>query len=436
MVSTSMQGGCTCENCSYLRVGTGNIEFAAMIAPRPLGMTGANDWTKEIETKGLPELKRHYELLGVPDRVQGRYFNFEHNYNHPSRMMMYSFFHSALGSGAQRMAERDYVPLTQAEASVWDAQHPQPASDEAAEIKLLQAFATEFDQQLATLTPKDAASLAEYRRVIGGGWDILIGRNLQTAGVATHEHGSETAKSGYREFAGLIRNTTHDEQVPTLFLYPDNWNQTLVVWLTDTGKAGLVDAGGTPLPAVAQLLQSGTAVVGIDLLYQGESLADGQPLTETRRVNNPREFLGYTVGYNHPLFAQRVHDVLSLLVAARSHQTPPSAIHLVGIGNVGPIAAAAAVQSGDAVRKLAIHTDGFRFGSITNVRDPMLLPGAVRYGDVGGLLALRAPHSLGMGEPAPSLAEAAYRAAGSNALKTTTISREEAGAAAARWLLS
>ena len=35
MVSTAMQGGCTCENCSYLRVGTGNVEFAAMAAPRP-----------------------------------------------------------------------------------------------------------------------------------------------------------------------------------------------------------------------------------------------------------------------------------------------------------------------------------------------------------------------------------------------------------------
>ncbi|MCA9227335.1 MAG: hypothetical protein KDA47_17045, partial [Planctomycetales bacterium] len=37
MVSTAMQGGCTCENSSLLRVGTGNIEFAALFAPKPLG---------------------------------------------------------------------------------------------------------------------------------------------------------------------------------------------------------------------------------------------------------------------------------------------------------------------------------------------------------------------------------------------------------------
>src|SRR5262249_49589861 len=54
MVSTAMQGGCICENCSYLRIDTGNIEFAGLFAPKPLGMTGADDWTIDIERKGLP----------------------------------------------------------------------------------------------------------------------------------------------------------------------------------------------------------------------------------------------------------------------------------------------------------------------------------------------------------------------------------------------
>src|SRR5258708_5429209 len=48
MVSTAMQGGCICENSSLLRVETGNIEMAGLIAPRPLGMSAANDWTKDI----------------------------------------------------------------------------------------------------------------------------------------------------------------------------------------------------------------------------------------------------------------------------------------------------------------------------------------------------------------------------------------------------
>ena len=55
MVSMAMQGGCTCENACDLRVGTGNVEFAALFAPKPLGLTAADDWTKEMPAK-IPEL--------------------------------------------------------------------------------------------------------------------------------------------------------------------------------------------------------------------------------------------------------------------------------------------------------------------------------------------------------------------------------------------
>jgi dienelactone hydrolase len=436
MVSTAMQGGCTCENSSYLRVNTGNIELAALIAPRHLGMTAANDWTREIETKGLPELKRHYELLGVPDRVQGKYFNFEHNYNHPSRLMMFAFMRQALEGKTEAVEERDYEPLTVEETTVWNDAHPRPPGGEEAELKILRSFAEEFDAQLAALTPKDAATLAEYRRVIGGGWDVLIGRNLKTAGVVETENTSETQKSGYREFTVRVRNTTHQEECPAVILLPDAWNRRLVIWLTEAGKAGLFDAGGNPVPGVAKLVQAGYAVGGLDLLYQGEFLADGKPLAEARRVNNPREFLGYTLGYNHPLFSQRVHDVLSMIVAARSHQTPPNAIGLVGLGKAGVIAAAAAVQAGDAVHRLAVHTGGFRFGAITEIRDPMLLPGAVRYGDVSGLLALRAPQPLWLGESVGALAKAAFGAGNSGALATAEVSLDAAGLGAASWIMS
>src|SRR5579871_1770653 len=72
MVSTGMQGGCTCENCSYLRIGINNIALAALCAPRPMAMSGANDWTIEIETKGLPELRQIYGLFGKPDSVHAK----------------------------------------------------------------------------------------------------------------------------------------------------------------------------------------------------------------------------------------------------------------------------------------------------------------------------------------------------------------------------
>src|SRR5205085_213867 len=82
MVSTAMQGGCVCENASYLRVGAGNIDLAGIFAPKPLGMSGANDWTIDIETKGLPELKALYKLYDAEDKVLAKCFpQFGHNYN-------------------------------------------------------------------------------------------------------------------------------------------------------------------------------------------------------------------------------------------------------------------------------------------------------------------------------------------------------------------
>src|SRR5207248_10917547 len=57
MPSVAMQGGCICENASLLRVGTNNIEFTSLFAPKPAAMTSAKDWTVDLETKGLPEMK-------------------------------------------------------------------------------------------------------------------------------------------------------------------------------------------------------------------------------------------------------------------------------------------------------------------------------------------------------------------------------------------
>jgi hypothetical protein len=379
-------------------------------------------------------------MLGVPDRITGKYLPFEHNYNRPSRQMMYGVFQKGLGLPAGEIVERDFVPLTKDEATVWDAAHPQPPQGEEAELAALRPFAAEFDQQLAALEPKDATSLAEYRRVVGGGWDVLLGRDLATVGDVEHEKVSEAQKSGWQEIGVIVHNKTHGEELPVVALFPSNGNQQLVIWLTDTGKAGLFTADGDPLPAIQKLLSSGTAVVGVDLLHQGEFQADGQPLAKTRTVANPREFLGYTAGYNYPLFAQRVQDVLSVIAAAQKHPTPPSAIHLAGFGQAALYAAAAAVQAGSAVGKLAVGTGGYRFASITEIRDPMLLPGAIRYGDVPGLLALRAPQPLwlnGEGTEPPKVVRASYQAAGSamsGRLVASTAASDQAPAAAAEWL--
>lgn len=438
MVSTAMQGGCTCENASLLRVNTGNVEFAALFAPKPQGMTTANDWTREMATKGFPQLKQHYAFLGAPNDVMlHRGEHFPHNYNAVSRSAFFTWLNQHFKLGQKTpVLERDFTPLTRAQLTVWDAQHPAPAAQGPDfERQLLQWFTRDADQQLRAA----AKSPEDFRRTAGAAVEVLIGRTWATAGDSEWQLKAKADRGDYLEMTGLVTNRTHREQLPVVWLYPKKTNGRAVLWLDDGGKAALFAADGTVQPAVRRLLDAGTLVVGADLLFQGEFLADGQPVTRTPSVKNPREFAGYTFGYNSALFAQRTQDILTLVKFLRQGrggaQQNPSVVSVAGFGGAGPVAAAARALAGGAIDRAAVSTGGFRFGQLLDFRDPRFLPGGAKYLDVPGLLALGAPHSLWVaGEGAtPAVASEAYKTA--SVLATYTGPAGGEAAAAATWLL-
>ena len=440
MVSTAMQGGCTCENCCNLRIGTGNIEFAAMFAPRPLGISGANDWTKELDTKGLPELKQHYKMLGVPELVMGKVLrHFGHNYNYVSREVMYHWLNKHLKLGlSEPIIEEDYEPLSVAEMTVWDESHPKPIGGGDYERSLVRWMTEDAARQIAALAPRDSASLATFCEVVGGGVDIVIGRRLVATEDIEMELISKADQGDYMQIVSLLRNKPAGEEIPVVFLHPKDWNQRVVIWPHDDGKDGLFDDDGEPTAEVRELLAGGATVVAVDLLYQGEFTADGKPPTEGRRVDNPREFAGYTSGYNPTLFAHRVGDLLTLISFCRTHGDIRPRVELLAFGNAGAWAAAARAQAQGAVARAAIDTGGFRFAKLRSIGDLNFLPGGAKYGDLPGMLALGAPGPLwlaGEGADAPQLVRAAFEAAGArDQLKSFAGTDEEKTAAAIRWL--
>lgn len=92
MISSTMQGGCICENAPLLRIGTNNMEIAALFAPRPQLMVSASgDWTKLTPTVEFPFVRSIYELYGAADRVANVHVDAGHNYNRQSREAMYHF---------------------------------------------------------------------------------------------------------------------------------------------------------------------------------------------------------------------------------------------------------------------------------------------------------------------------------------------------------
>jgi len=438
MVSTAMQGGCTCENACYLRIDTGNVEIAGLIAPRPLGMVAADDRTKEIMTKGLPELKRLYKMLGAEDLVMVKpLLHFPHNYNYVSRAVMYQWMNRHLKLGLREpIVEEDFQPLSVAEMTVWDEAHPKPASGPEYERSLLRWITQDSEKQLASLVPTEAAALTRYRAIVGGAWDVMIGRRLPEAGtvraVAVHPR-----ELGDCRITGLVvRHTGEGEEVPMVRIEPKQWNKQVVLWIDPVGKQSLFAEDGLPKPPVQRLLDAGMAVVGVDLIGQGEFTVDGKPLSQQRLVT--KDYAGYTYGYNSPLFAQRVHDILSVVSYLKSSGAPAEKVHLVGFGGAGHWVAAARAQAGDAIERTVIDTAGFRFAKLSTLDDPDFLPGAVKYFDLPGMLSLAAPGALWLaGEGTlPTVVARTYQASGHPDRVTlfTGDTASEASAAVA-WLL-
>lgn len=394
MVSTAMQGGCTCENASLLRVGTGNVEFAALFAPKPLGMTAANDWTKEMPSKGFPELQRHFAMMGAPEHVAlWPLLQFGHNYNAVSRAEIYAWFneHFGLGLAPEKLVEREYQLLHKEKLTVWDAAHPAPGGGAEFERNLLRWWHRDAQKQLR-------ASPEQFRKIAAPAWDIILGRTLAEVGAVEFDLQTKEERGDHWELSGVIRNTTHRESVPARFLHPKKWSGKTVLWLNESEKAGL-SQDGAMRPEVRQLLDSGASVIGIYLFRQPENPA------QTRRVANPRESAAYTFGYNDALFAQRVHDVLTTLEFIRKNDHAPTSIALAALDSAGPIAAAARALAGSVISRAMIATKGFRFGALLDLRDPAFLPAAAKYGDLPGLLAVATHAPVRVIGPDPALAE-------------------------------
>lgn len=431
MVSTQMQGGCVCENAPYLRVGTGNVEIAALFAPKPLAMSGANDWTIDIERKGLPELKSLYGLYGAQDKVMAKCFpQFDHNYNQVSREVMYNWFNKHLGLGwPEPVVEKPFVPVPPAELSVYTPDQPRP-KDAAGAERLRQLMTLASDHQIEGLKPKDAESLKEYRRVIGTALRVMIHDLLPGPGDVEAMEVGKGKDDGQRWARFLIGRRGANEQVPAVAVRGRNFDGAVVVWVHPEGKKSLVKDGKL-VPAAERILGGGAAILAVDVFGTGE-------LDSAKRPGLQKGYAGYTYGYNRPLVAERVHDILTAVAVARNFDhknTTP--VHLVGFGKAGPWVALARGLCGDAVARTGVDWDQFQFTQVSSPADEMMLPGARKYGGLAALAALAAPGEMFVYDyPAkgPDWLSAAYGAAGAEkALRRS--SEKVAPEQIAAWLL-
>lgn len=453
MVSTAMQGGCACENAIYLRIGQGNIDIAAVAAPRPLGLTSADDWTVELETKGHPELSALYKMLGAAGNYEA-HFNtqFKHNYNQVSRSQFFTFINRCFKLGLDEpVLERDFEFLGSDRLTVWDKEYPAPSgasTGDAHERSLCKWWAADAQAQMKPLLqPKGDVALARAREVIGGALSVMVGRRMGDKAKIEFLVHEESAGKGFSRSAGMLRHTGTGEEVGISFLQPTeegkarNGVKGTVVWMDPRGSAGLFDGSGALTAEVGAALAGGWAVAGIDVHRFGAKL--------NRRVVEPKAKPSdpwqrdpiLTYGYNSPLFVQRVHDVMTTVAWLRAGAAVRGGrVRIMGLRGAGHLASVAAAALGDAVERMAIDVSGFRFSELKSPWDADFLPGAAKYGDIGGVLLLSVPRPLwvtGAGDDVGADLRAAYAAAGAaGRLAAGDAGGEGATARAVAWLLT
>jgi len=393
MVSTGMQGGCVCENADYLRQGINNIAIAALFAPKPLAMSGADDWTIEIETKGLPELKQVYAMYDAAGSVYAEaHPEFKHNYNYVSRAIMYRWMAANLNLPDDvPLVETDFWPIPPQELSVFDGVHPLPDNAKSAE-KLQAAMIAQLQEYRHKLMELAEFDIEAYRRMMRPTIQVLLDEGPPSPEEVVVQTEEKSLPQNVTALAGTIGRNGRQEAVPYLLLKPQNSNGEMVIWVDGAGKSNLFDENGTIQSEVRKLLDAGYSVASADLFLTGEfqhpEWGNAIPVNET--------YSGYTFGYNKTTIAQRVHDLLTTVAAVRK-DSQLKKLHLVGTGGAGVWCLLAGSLLEDPVDSMIVNLDGFSFANITRTSDPNYLPGALRYGDIGGLGLLARSKLLAVG---------------------------------------
>ena len=358
---------------------------------------------------------------------------------------MYHWINKHLKLGLpEPIIEEDFKPLSVEEASVWNAEHPRPSGGPEHERALLHWMTADAEQQIQAFIPRD------LKTIIGGAWQAIIGRGLPAAGSVVFEpSAAEKRHERYAETVGLIRNAAEKEELPAVLLTPKYWNNRVAVWIDGEGKAGLYTSAGLK-PAVEKLLEGGMAVLGVDLLYQGEFLADGKPLKKTRRVSTPPDSAT-------PLASPTATICRCLLSACttcspRSLPRPQCGTRRLALGGwkSGKSFWSGWTGAGPGLRRpqrsrrspsapRRSTRPAFVSPRCASIDDPDFMPGGAKYLDVPGLLALCSPLRLwvaGERDNPPPLVKSVYETLGKSQRLTISEARaEDRPLEAATWIL-
>jgi len=389
MISAHMQGGCLCENAPNLRLDTYNVEIGALAAPRPLLMVSATgDWTVNTPREEYPDVRSVYELFDATDRVHCVQIDAQHNYNKDSREAVYAWFGRwVLGStDEERFKEQPFEVEEREDLLVFpDEKLPEHAITEQ---QFVQQRIVAAERQLGELKPNSGDEVRRFRRVMS--------RALAHSLAATEPAAADLVVTTVRELRRkdltcqrlLIGRKDRGDAVPAvLFVRTDRKRKGPGVLLVHAqGKAAVADVEKLqPGPLVERLLQQARAVLCIDCLLTGESVA---PESRAEQIAETRHY----ATYNRSDLSNRVQDILTGL-AYLGGRREVSRRQLVGLDEAGlwALLARGLARNVDAT---SVDVAQFDNTSDDSFLQRLAAPGIRRAGDVRTAAGLAAPRRL------------------------------------------
>ena len=370
MISAIMQGN-GCEEAPNLRVGTFNVMFGAMMAPRPLLMVSATgDWTRNTPKEEFPAVQRIYRLLGAEQNVESVQIDQKHNYSKESREAVYAFFNARLLGGNGPVPEARYsVEQLQdllvlfgrerpANAASMDRYVQDRINEAGREIRqwlprdqtaLDQARAAFFERltfSLLDVKPAPGEVISEKRETLSNGETLLLGR---------------AGKGDRIPAMWLVPARPNPEALPTLIVHPE-------------GASWALSNSQKPGGLVKGILDRGGAVLAIDAFQTGSAKA---PRDRDKRA--------FTV-FNQTDDANRIQDILTALTYLQTRSNSKQ-VNLAGLEIGGVWSAFARALSGPGVN-IAADLAQFRCDLDQAYLDNFNVPGIRKAGDFRAVAVL------------------------------------------------
>jgi hypothetical protein len=385
MISSTMQGGCICENAPVLRLFNSNMEIGALAAPRPLLMVSATgDWTRETPRVEYPSIRSIYQLYGREDRITNVHIEAPHNYNQSSREAMYRFFGKWL-LGREDMAEYKEPPFTvepHEDLRVFPEKENESDEHQKALIKSLIEFRKATTKQILKNDPR------WIKNTMGTVLSDLTGATVPEINELACTRVSMEERDDYVVERWVLGRESDGDAIPAIFYRGiTTAPQDVVLVVHGAGKAALADSNGMgPGEVIRYLMDDGYAVLTIDAFLLGEHHSPWKA-TKRKRVGS------FMDTFEPTDTALRVQDILTATAWLNSRRDLSGTISLIGFED-GGVWSALAGAIHDGYDSVEVDLNESWLAEDDPWTERFYIPGIRSVGDINLATKLIDPNSL------------------------------------------